>query len=367
MSALTPASDGSMPPAPADPGLREITESPARIYSSSLDASVDDLRGLLLGWLDPHPETVAETVHMAWARFDELDRAARQKQTRFRGLELTLLILAVVAALLAILTAASNVPVTIGKSPWLHILVILTPIGISIVGAYNSHFRDGNKWILLRGAAEAIKREIFRFRTQTGAYSDQQCLGTSRQSKLAARMKDITSSLEQSEVNKMNLEPLSAQQHPERDRFLKPDEYVQARVQDQVDYFVSKTRKLSRELTWMQVAIYFVGGAGTLLAAIHLDLWVALATAIVIAFSTKLQADQVENSLVKYNQALASLRNIHAWWTALSPWEKNRRNNIDLLVDQTEKTLDSETAGWVQQMQSALDKLTEKEPSRTAG
>jgi hypothetical protein len=45
----------------------------------------------------------------------------------------------------------------------------------------------------------------------------------------------------------------------------------------------------------------------------------------------------------------------------LTSWEKTRRKNIDLLVDQTEKALERETAGWVQQMQSTLDKLTEKE------
>jgi hypothetical protein len=364
ITAITPLPDGTTPPAPTDPDLREIVES-AIIYPSSLDAGMDDLRRLLLARVDPHPETVTDTVHLAWARFDELDRAALQKQTWFRWLELALIILAVLAALLAILTAAPHIPLAIRNALPLHILVIVTPIVISIIGAYNSHFRDGNKWILLRGSAEAIKREIFRFRTQAGAYSDQQCLQTSRESKLAARIKDITSSLEQSEVNKTNLEPPTPQHDTERDSFLTPDQYITIRIQDQISYFVSKTRKLSAQLTLMQVIIYLIGGIGTFLAAIHLDIWVALATAVVTAFTTKLQADQVERSLVQYNQALASLRNIKAWWTALSPWEKNRRNNIDLLIDQTEKTLESETAGWVQQMQSALDKLTEKEPSST--
>jgi hypothetical protein len=86
-----------------------------------------------------------------------------------------------------------------------------------------------------------------------------------------------------------------------------------------------------------------------------------MATAIVTAFTTKLQADQTETSLIQYNQTLAALRNIEAWWKALSPWEKTRPANRDLLVDQTEQTMETETAGWVQQMQSALDKLTEKE------
>jgi hypothetical protein len=56
------------------------------------------------------------------------------------------------------------------------------------------------------------------------------------------------------------------------------------------------------------------------------------------------------------------MRNIESWWKALSAWEKTRPRNVDVLVDQTEQTLERETAGWVQQMQSTLDKLTEKHP-----
>ncbi|MBV9403754.1 MAG: SLATT domain-containing protein, partial [Acidobacteriaceae bacterium] len=148
-----------------------------------------------------------------------------------------------------------------------------------------------------------------------------------------------------------------------RHDFLAPEDYIRERIRDQVAYFVVKTRQLYRKLTATQLCIYIAGGGGTLLAALHRDVWVALATAVVTALTTKLQADQVENSLVQYNQTLASLRNIECWWKALSRWEKNRRKNIDVLVDQTEKALETETAGWVQQMQSALDKLTEKEPS----
>jgi len=115
-------------------------------------------------------------------------------------------------------------------------------------------------------------------------------------------------------------------------------------------------------MIWMKCSMYVAGGAGTFLAAINLAPWVAVATAVVTALATKLQADQVESSLVQYNQALASLCNIELWWQALTTWEKSRRRNIDLLVEQTEKTLEAETAGWIQQLQSAIDKLTEKEP-----
>jgi len=136
---------------------------------------------------------------------------------------------------------------------------------------------------------------------------------------------------------------------------------------DQTHYFTSKIRRLSRQLTLTQLLIYGIGGGGTFLAAMHRDVWVALTTAVVTALSTKLQADQVVTSLVQYNQALVGLKNIEIWWNALSPWEKSRRINVDVLVDQTENVLASETAGWIQQMQSALDKLTEKEQSTKAG
>ncbi len=352
IAAMTTQPDGTLPAPPLDPDLREIVET-ATVYQSTVDGNLDDLRRQLFAQVDS--SAALETLKQAWERFDELDLTALRKQTLFRRIEGVLIVLAVVAALLAILTRV------IGDAFPLHLMVIIAPILISVIGAYNSHFRDGNKWILLRGAAEALKREIFRFRAKAGIYSDEQCELASRESKLAAKLKDILSALEQSEVNKTSLTE-DPRPDPKRISFLSPEQYVVERLGDQINYFVSKTRKLSRKLTAIQLFIYLAGGIGTLLAAIHLDIWVAVATAVVTAFTTKLQADQTETSLIQYNQSLASLRNIDCWWRALSGWEKSRRKNIDVLVDQTEKAMESETAGWVQQMQAALDKLTEKEP-----
>jgi hypothetical protein len=364
ISASTSA--GAGPPQAIDPDLREILET-AALFPSTVDAAMDDLRRILIGRITSSRETLAETLKEAWLRYDELDRSAIAKQTRFRRLELLLMILGVLATLFAILKS-NPLPATFIASlhQWLipkgtlNILVIVTPIALSLTAAYNSHFREGSKWILLRGAAEALKREIFRFRAQAGGYSDEQCVQTSRESKLIAKIGDITSALEQSEVNKTNLE-ISLPGDELRETTLTPDRYVHTRIQDQIDYFKVKTRKLAIQLTVTQVLILVIGGASTFLAAINLGVWVALSTAVVTALTTKLQTDQTETSLIQYNQALASLKNIDAWWKALSSWEKGRRQNIDLLVDQTEKALEAETAGWVQQMQSGLDKLTEKE------
>jgi dipeptidase len=94
-----------------------------------------------------------------------------------------------------------------------------------------------------------------------------------------------------------------------------------------------------------------------------LELWVALATGLVAAFTTFLGYQQVENTLMKYNQAATNLANVRAWWTALSTEEKADQKNIDSLVGHTEEILASELTGWVQQMQDALAKLRAPTPS----
>ncbi|HWD97839.1 MAG TPA: DUF4231 domain-containing protein, partial [Bryobacteraceae bacterium] len=367
--AIAPANGA--PAVIADPDLRRIVED-GSIYIASVDSDVDDISNLILGRIAPKSESVRAVAEDAWRLFNQLDEAAIARQRRFRHLELWLVWLAVAAALVAILSSTNSLPpdwrarVRAHAPGWiLHAFVLVIPIVISIVGAYNSFFRDGIKWILFRGAAEALKREIYRFRTQSGNYSEDKCRDTSREAKLAAKVGEISNQLEHSEANKTNLPP-GAPATADQVAFLNPDEYLEQRVRDQIGYFRKKTSRLAWTLRWSQLGIFAIGGLGTLLAAVHLDVWVALATATVSALVTKLQADQVENSLVQYNQALAALRAIELWWTALSNWEKNRQKNIDLLVDQAERTLEAEMAGWVQQMQSALEKLTEKEPNKAS-
>jgi len=43
-----------------------------------------------------------------------------------------------------------------------------------VLGYYNK-FRPGTKWVLLRGSAEAIKREIYCYRSRTGVYGEDLC------------------------------------------------------------------------------------------------------------------------------------------------------------------------------------------------
>ena len=352
------AANSTTPPAnlPDDSNFIEVVQT-GRLFVTPVDKGADVFQSQILAQLDK--KTAAATLAQAWERFDDMDQTALREQNLFQNIEGTLIVLAVISVALSISSQVFGINV-LHKS--LHYSVIVVPIIIAIVGAYNSHFRDGLKWIVSRGSAEQLKSEIFRFRAKAGDYSDEQCSDVSRESKLASKMADIVSAWQQSEVNKTSIERLkgrAAMAHPSG--FLSPAQYIDERLKDQIAYFVKKTRRLSSQLIRRQVTVYVLGGVGTLLAALGHDVWVALATAAATAFTTKLQADQTEPSLTRYNQTLASLLNILAWWDALSIWQKTRPTNRNVLVEQAEKALGAETAGWVQQMQSALDKLTEKE------
>jgi hypothetical protein len=346
-----------------DPDTREIVET-GNLRAIQIEGDTDSVTRLLLEPI----QSSGEVLEDAWSRFDDLDLSAVDKQRLFRSAQVAVLLLTVLATVLAVVISLVKLhddgrhPTIHSAQVALHVTMIIVPIAISLLVGFNARFREGNKWILLRAAAEGVKQHIFRFRTRSGVYSEDQCTSISAQVRLAANIRDITSNLVQSEVNRMNL-PQRKVVDENRSKFLTPDDYISERLENQIDYFVNKTQNLYQQLRRLQFWILFAGGLSTFLAAIKLEVWVALTTAFATAFASKLEVDQVENSLVQYNTALMSLRNIESWWKGLSPWERSRRKNIDLLVDQTETTLEHETAGWVQRMQSTLEKLTEKESS----
>jgi hypothetical protein len=60
-------------------------------------------------------------------------------------------------------------------------------------------------------------------------------------------------------------------------------------------------------------------------------IWVALTITLIGVLTTFLEYRQIENTLMKYNQAPTNLDNIKAWWMALSPGEQKKPDNFDKL------------------------------------
>lgn len=380
--------------APDDPLLAEII-SDGDLHFHNLSNSVKGIQRLIIRELG-----VDKVLMQAWETFALYDKNANEQQKKFGRLQMIILVLGVIGTALVIIQQIwgpkdTSAPTNLMSATdlwklrgtnssylywWLlHNSLILMPILLTVLVTAAARFKQGNKWLLLRAGAESIKREIFRYRTRSMYYKDLP------EQQLAMKIEDITRRTMRTEVNTSSLKPYDVSKGlpPKMDAsnqqddgicYLVPDKYIEVRLEDQLNFFKSKAVKLERQLKFLYWATFAVGGLGSFLAAINMQVWVALTTALVAAFGTYLGYRQVESTLIKYNQAATDLANVKAWWNALSAEDQAMSVNIDSLVAHTEQVLQTELDGWIQQMQNSLAELREdqkkkyeKETSADAG
>ena len=368
------------PAAIPNPAMDEII-SAGKIRVFAPTGTLEDLEHLLAAQVSNR-----ELLKQAWQRFATYDQSAGQFQAHFRRLQMAILVIAVLGVLLAViqkeveLFAAQHNAVLSGPlaaapagfTGWAcvyHVLrycLILLPITTSVLLAVSHRLRQGNKWVILRASSEAIKKEIFSYRARAGTYGEQSLGPLSCEDKFGEALENVTRRLARTEVNRTALlaytgePPAGIRSVPEGDdgfSYLTPARYLKLRIDDQLGYYQKKTVVLERQLRWLQVLILVAGGIGTLLAALNYEIWITLTTAFATAFTSYLAYQQTEQTLVQYNQTAADLENLKSWWTKLTPAERRNLQNVDRLVEFTEKALDTEMVGWGQRMEDALAKL----------
>ena len=323
---------------------------------------------------------------------------AKRQENNFRRQQIWILFLGVlITALAALKSVEGNVPflsvdIKIALGNVLYYILIAMPVVLALLIAGANRFNAGNRWIKMRAATEAFKREMFRYRTRTGIYSDIQVIQnkTTREATLAKMLETISrywveSNLDfaifpaitrypsarqaQKGVTPKALEQgKPAEQGKLKDRlsvYLPPNGYIEKRLVDQLNFYKDRSQRLGRQLVWLQWIILGLGGLATLLAALHIELIITVTTAIAGALVTYLEYNQVANTLKQYNHAILTLTNIQNWWVALGDAQADQAN-IDKLVDDVEATLQSEQAGWVQQMQTALTELRAQQAKQGA-
>ncbi len=330
-----------------------------------------------------------QSLHNAWRQHAIVARTARRQQSSYRRGERLILGLGV---LLTLLVATH---VVVGRLPantfaalllsqeqlleLLHYSIVLVPIVITVLIAAASRFRPGNNWVLLRGTAEAIKHEIYRYRARAGKYSHAETRRTPRQVKLAQAVGSAVGMLMRTDVSTASLEPVEADGASTPvsvaagdDGFsrLPPAAYIKFRIDDQIKFYRTRARRHERDARRLRWLMLLFGGLGTFLAAIGFEIWVAVTAAATGAFASYLQSQQLETTVMLYNQAATDLDSIKAWWLALPPHEQTRPSTVDRLVERAEHIMRAEQAGWVQEMQDAMTELQlerEQRDGRQAG
>lgn len=373
----------------ADPVLAEIMAE-GHISLFPVEGKIEELERLI------HRQLRGDnTLKLAWEQFAIFDQNATLQQKLFHRLQFSIISIGVLGTLLALFQVSLDLQIKLAEAgasglvadvltnwkglanqtvDFLRYMIVSIPVIVTVLVAISNRFNAGQKWIGLRSSAEMLKSEIFRYRSQAGIYHAEQCVETSRETKLAEKIQGINNHLMQTEVNMSALKPYQGSLPPRYSTagsddgwsVLSPERYLNTRLEDQLNYYRNKTTQLERQWSRLQWLIYILGGLGTLLAARGLELWIALTTGLVAAIGSYLGYKQLEERLAKYNQAAMSLTNVRNWWAALPPHEQAQKENVDLLISETEEALGNEFNEWTQKMQDAIIALKEKQAKATA-
>jgi hypothetical protein len=258
---------------------------------------------------------------------------------------------------------------TINTYPWLdlilRLIVILLPLAASFFLAVETRLKLGSKYLVLRGAAEAVKRGIYSYRALRGKTNDSSeiTLPTTSQG-LAGHLGKISKLLADSDVNEAAFVPyggpippnmFGAEEYDDGFSELDPETYVKVRIGDQLKFYTLRTNEYEKRIRRLQIWMLILGGLGTFLAAVGAQYWLPLTAAIVSSATAFLEYQQLEQILTKYNLTKSSLESVLADWQARSEKEREDPKVIQNLVRDVEAILESENQGWVQYIQQAQE------------
>jgi SLOG in TRPM, prokaryote/SMODS and SLOG-associating 2TM effector domain 1/Protein of unknown function (DUF4231) len=298
----------------------------------------------------------------AWHRFATYDYLAGRLRSMFTRFQRVILLLGVLGTLLALINDQV-------KTPVLHWTVVVVPILVSVLIAVASRRAMGERWVMLRAAAESIKAEIYRYRTRCQAWADDEAKLAEARKQLVEQVDLTEKQLMQTEVSSGPVTPYAGQLPPVMygaeadDDGLSPlsaERYLRIRVGDQLGYFHKSIRNLSRRRNVLQSIAIAAGAAGAILAAANKEIWIGLTSGASAAALAYLSTLQVDNSIVTYNQTASKLEALQRGWRLRGSADP-ASEAFESLVDKCEAALATELTGWVQQMKDPLETLRENQ------
>ncbi len=327
-----------------------------------------------------HPPVLED----AWRRFAMYDQSSLRAQKIHVQLRVWLLAIGVVATASAL--TYEQLKDAVADARWLSplwALVILAPIVATVLAGGAASGERGMQYVLLRGAAETIKGETYRYRCRVGAYRhektapppDAEEAGSeeppelSRDAQLAARAQSIGERLMKSSVMQASLPAYGGPLPPKYgaaegdDGFseLTPQRFIELRLNDQLSYFRRKAVGLESRLVRLRWSIGGLSGVGTLLAAVGQEIWIPVSVSLAAALAGYLELRRIDATLTGYNRAAMSLENVTSWWLGQGEKKQATAASFAELVERTETALAAENAEWVQEMQEAVQEAKEGE------
>jgi hypothetical protein len=319
------------------------------------------------------PETI---LSLAWQQYADMNLNAKMLSRRNTRLRWWVAVLGVLATLFAILTdnyssqiqetwQIAGLPIGATAAMLLRVLLILTPITVSIIAYLAKGVNGGNGWLVMRAGAEQTLREIYLFRTILHRNAN-------RRDWLADRLADIQRQVYKALGGELAIHPYKGSLPPYYDANnpdsddgfsdLDGEHFLRFRLDNQLNWHRNKVLGFQDERRNLQIYILAMGGAGTLLASLGggFAVWVALTAALASAFSGWDQLRNLDDTVRNYSKVILELNITRNAWLALRPSERST-SQFHRMVRSTERVLWSQNAEYIRSMQEALAGLDEGE------
>lgn len=297
-------------------------------------------------------------LETAWRRYAILDENATSIQKQYMRMRFNMAALGILAVLFAILVDnySDQVPPIIAII--FRVLLILTPIVVSILAAFSNKFQQGQKYLSYRAAAEGILKEIYTYRAANKKKASREKILSDR---LAAIQRDLFRGAGGELVLTEYAGDIPPYYNPDDETSdpglndLTGDEYLKYRLEHQLNWHNKKNLEMQRDRKRIQWGILVFGGVGAFLAAWGgaLAVWVAFTAAIASALVGWEELRGLDMRVGNYSQVILELNIIRDWWLTLGSSGPTNEDEAKLAL-QTEKVLYDQNLEWVSAMRKAL-------------
>jgi hypothetical protein len=141
-----------------------------------------------------------------------------------------------------------------------------------------------------------------------------------------------------------------------------PEEYLRLRVEPMVRYFQGHIPRQYYWRTLFETLLVLGSLAGTLMAFLEVDEWVAVVTAgthMVLAWR---EFSSTQAKLSRYSNTVGNIQSTMLWWRSLTATDKALQTNIRRLVSECEETFERERGSWASMARQASKQPGSKDP-----
>lgn len=300
----------------------------------------------------------------AWLRVGAVNQVAQRAKPPLQKLKVLILLLGLLTTVIAL--ALPWLPPALTNAGRVTLLVLAAISGALV--AFIARRRRDARWITVRAGAQALNRELYRFRTHAGDY------WTAHQNKTDRRM--FASAL--ATINNRLSQQLSPSIHHQafeiwppaslihtvdpRDTLLDMldgETYDTIRVEHQLRYFTRSVGRADRALDRFLIMVYGASVASLLAEELlfqftQLEVWVSLVVAIAAAIVLWLTYGHLEQQVHHATVAVTGVQGARQRWLVHTDvGTRNAEEPVSVFATEAEDALESEALQWEHMLKQA--------------